>query len=87
LVGELLHEIMETAAIHAFYFDLAKTLARLEDFLQAEKYFVFVARKSEGKAIGFVNLFESFALYADGAFGTIAELYVCSEYRSQQIGR
>jgi GNAT superfamily N-acetyltransferase len=32
-------------------------------------------------------LCESHALYAEGAFGTIPELYVRPEYRSQGLGR
>ena len=47
-----------------------------------EKYFVFVARDGIGSAVGFVTLYESYALYAEGAFGTIPELYVRPAYRS-----
>lgn len=87
LVGELLGEIMNAMGIQAFNFELEETKARLEDFLSQEKYFVFVARDGSGGVIGFVALFESYALYAEGAFGTIPELYVRPQYRSQGIGQ
>ena len=76
MVGELLAEIMNAIGVQAFNFDLAETTSRLEDFLNREKYFVFVARSASGNPAGFIALYESYALYAEGAFGTIPELYV-----------
>lgn len=86
MVGELLAEIMDAIGIQAFNFDLAETAARLEDFLNREKYFVFVARNRSGNPVGFIALYESYALYAEGAFGTIPELYVRPEYRTNGLG-
>lgn len=86
MVGELLAEIMRTIGAQAFNFDLAETTARLADFVEREKYFVFVARDGHGREAGFVALCESHALYAEGVFGTIPELYVRPEYRSQGLG-
>lgn len=34
----------------------------------------------------FIALYESYALYAEGAFGTIPELYVRPEYRTNELG-
>jgi len=87
MVGELLGEIMSATGVQAFNFDLVETTARLRDFLDREKYFVFVARDDGGNAVGFVSLYESHALYAEGSFGTIPELYVRPEYRSKNVGR
>lgn len=87
MVGELLDEIMRTIGIQAFNFSLDETSLRLKDFLDREKYFVFVARDGEANTIGFVALYESYALYAEGAFGTIPELYVRSPYRLLGVGR
>src|SRR5512139_639704 len=87
MVGELLGEIMSATGVQAFSFDLVETTARLRDFLSREKYFVFVARDDGGNAVGFVSLYESHALYAEGSFGTIPELYVRPEYRSKNVGR
>lgn len=86
MVGELLAEIMNAIGIPAFNFDFAETANRLQQFLDQEKYFVFIARTNEGASVGFISLYESYALYAEGAFGTIPELYVRPEYREQNIG-
>lgn len=88
MVGELLDEIMEGLGTKAFNFNLVETKERLKDFLASEKYFVFVARRmNDQKEIGFIALYESFSLYAEGAFGTIPELYVSAQYRSNNIGK
>jgi GNAT superfamily N-acetyltransferase len=88
LVGELLQEIMDRIGIDVFHFDLEETKARLVEFIEQEKNFVFVAQDNEnGELIGFVTVYEGFALYAEGAFGTMAELYVRPSYRSQGIGK
>lgn len=86
MVGELLSEIRSAIGVDAFKFHLEETTARLGEALGSGKYFVFVARHRGGLA-GFVTLYESFALYAEGAFGTIAEFYVRPAYRSTGIGR
>lgn len=86
MVGELLSEIMAAIGSQDFNFDLAETTARLRDFLAREKYFVFVARDEGGAALGFIALYESHALYAEGVFGTIPELYVRPAYRSRKLG-
>jgi GNAT superfamily N-acetyltransferase len=82
MVGELLAEIIEAINEQAFNFDLAETTSRLEDFLNSEKYFVFVVRSGSRDPAGFIALYESNALYAEGAFGTIPELYVRPDYRT-----
>ena len=86
MVGELLTEIMTTTGAQAFNFSLAETASRLKDFLDREKYFVFVARSGSGSPAGFIALYESYALYAEGAFGTIPELYVRPENRAGGLG-
>ncbi len=86
MVGELLSEIMSVIGVQAFNFDLEETANRLKDFLKSEKYFVFIARDDGGNAIGFVALYESYALYAEGCFGTMPELYVRPEFRSNHVG-
>lgn len=86
MVGELLSEIMAAIGSKVFDFNLAETTARLADFLSQEKYFVFIARNTSGKSAGFISLCESYALYAEGVFGTIPELYVRPEFRSNELG-
>jgi GNAT superfamily N-acetyltransferase len=87
MVGELLNEIMTVTGAPFFNFNLDETIARLEDFLLREKYFVFIGCSGDGREAGFVALYESHALYAEGAFGTIPELYVRPEFRAHGIGR
>jgi len=76
LAGELLQEIMTAIGSPEFNFDLDETVRRLGDFIEREKYVVFVAGDGYGSIIGFIALYESHALYAEGIFGTIPELYV-----------
>lgn len=87
MVGELLNEIMTTMGINFFNFSLDETKARLTEFIDQEKYFVFVAQDEHSAPIGFVAIFEGYALYAEGAFGTIPELFVHPEFRSQHVGQ
>ena len=87
MVGELLNEIMDTMGISFFNFNLDETKDRLSDFIGREKYFVYLAHNEQAEPIGFVTLFEGYALYAEGAFGTIPELFVRPNFRSQKIGQ
>lgn len=87
MVGELLDQIMGAIGVQAFHFDLAETTSRLADFLGREKYFVFVAECGQAGLAGFVSLYESHALYAEGSFGTIPELYVRPGHRKHGLGR
>jgi len=86
LVGELLAEIMNAIDAQAFNFNLQETVARLETYLATGTYVVFVARPAGGDPVGFVALCECHALYAEGAFGTIPELYVRPAYRTRKLG-
>jgi GNAT superfamily N-acetyltransferase len=87
LVGELLSEIMSQIGVQAFHFDLTETQQRLADFIQRQQYFVLIARNDDNQIIGFIAAYESYALYAEGAFATIAELYVRPEYRCHGVGQ
>ena len=88
MVGELLNEIMTVIGEPAFNFDAGQTAARARDFIDSAKYTVFLARADGGgRVAGFIALYESYALYAEGAFGTIPELYVRPEFRSAGIGK
>jgi len=88
LVGELLQEIMARIGSNVFRFDPEETKTRLAEYIEEEKNFVFVASSKEsGETVGFVTVYESFALYAEGAFGTMAELYVRPTHRSQGTGK
>ena len=87
MVGELLNEIMDKIHVNAFNFNRAETEARAKDLVSREKYWVLMAKEAaSGAFVGFVSVYESYALYAEGAYGTIPELYVRPQWRSKNIG-
>jgi GNAT superfamily N-acetyltransferase len=87
MVGELVREIMAVIGEPAFRFDRANTEARAQHWLAHGLYKVFLARDlPDDRVVGFLALYESYGLYADGAFGTIPELYVRVAYRSRGVG-
>ena len=51
-----------------------------------EGYWAFVAEAPEDGAVGVITLNECTAIYAEGRFGTITELYITPAYRSQGVG-
>ena len=85
LVGDLLQEIMANIKTQAFVFSLAETEARTLAWMRDGSYTVLLARDGECVA-GFVALAECRALYAEGRFGVIPELYVRPDRRSQGVG-
>ena len=88
LLNELLSEIMLSTGEQHFHIDLASTQERVDEWLRQGKYVVFIASTQDTSTLlGFVAFYESYALYAEGAFGTIPEFYVRPEYRSLGIGR
>jgi GNAT superfamily N-acetyltransferase len=87
MVGELLREIMAAIGTQAFGFDQEETEARARSWMTDGKYRVLLARNGDGgEPLGFLALYESFALYAEGPFGTIPELFVRPAYRSNGVG-
>ncbi len=46
----------------------------------------FVAETSAGQPIGILTLTESFAIYANGRYGIINEMYVLPDHRSAAVG-
>jgi GNAT superfamily N-acetyltransferase len=85
MVGELLHEIMAAIGPGVFGFDRAATESRARDWLTDGNYVVWIAY-SGSDACGFLALYESYALYAEGTFGTIPELFVRPSFRGQGVG-
>ncbi len=49
-------------------------------------YWAFIAKTPEDGAVGLITLNDSAAIYAEGRFGTIPELYIAPAYRSQGVG-
>lgn len=85
MVGELLHEIMAAIAAQSFRFSRSDTETRLRTWLGDGTYTVLLARQ-DSMAVAFLALTENRALYAEGAFGSIPELYVKPAFRSGGVG-
>jgi GNAT superfamily N-acetyltransferase len=47
----------------------------------------FAAYADDGKPVGVITLHQCAALYTDGIFGEISEIYVEPEYRSAKVGQ
>lgn len=50
------------------------------------RFIPLLAIDEDGAPIGVLTLFESFAIYAGGAYGVINEIYVRPEHRFQGVG-
>ena len=87
MVGELLREIMMLVETKTFGFHQEETETRARSWIMDGKYSVMLARDGiQAEPLGFLALHESFALYTEGAYGTIPELYVRPAYRSEGVG-
>lgn len=87
MVGELLREIMALIGTKAFGFHQEEAEARARSWLRDGRYVVLLARDgAQPEPLGFLALYESYALYAEGSFGTIPELFVRPAYRSSGVG-
>lgn len=86
MAGELLDEIMRVLGQQVFHVDLPQLNQRCANYLERGIYTVFLAVAAQGEPVGFIALQEAHALYAEGAFGLIPELYVRPAYRSCLAG-
>jgi GNAT superfamily N-acetyltransferase len=87
MVGELLHEIMAAVKDKAFGFHQGDTATRARRWMEDDAYTVLLARKERvAEPVGFLALYESYALYTEGTFGTIPEFYVRPAHRSNGVG-
>lgn len=87
MVGELLHEIMTAVDEKAFGFHQDETAARARVWMKDGTYTVLLARDgAHSEPLGFLAVYESYALYTEGAFGTIPEFFVRPVNRSKGIG-
>lgn len=85
MVGELLREIMAAIGPGVFGFDRAATESRARNWLTDGTYAVWIARVGSNPC-GLLAVYESYALYAEGTFGTIPELFVRPSFRGQGVG-
>lgn len=85
-VEKLLNEIMTKIDAKAFNFDVINAKNILKNAILTNKTTIFIA-KAKNLPIGIIALYEGFALYANGSFGIISELFVLPEYRKQNVGQ
>jgi ribosomal protein S18 acetylase RimI-like enzyme len=86
LEKELLEEIMTATDQRHFEADFQELMTLAKKFIEEGKSIFFIAKSGEA-TVGFIALYESHALYAGGSYGTISELFVRKEKRSQGIGK
>jgi len=87
LAVRLTAEIVEQSNAAAFDLDLRDTVERCRSYLASATYAVLVARHPQsGELVGMLAMSESHALYTEGPFGTVQELYVEPAWRSRGIG-
>ena len=87
MVGELLYEIMARVGTKTFGFHREETETRARSWITDGKYRVVLARDGvQPEPLGFLALYESYALYTGGAYGTIPEFYVSPSHRSKGVG-
>ena len=87
MVGELLREIMALVGTKTFGFHQDQSETRARSWIMDGKYSVLLARDGvQPEPLGFLALYESFALYTEGVYGTIPEFYVRPAHRSNGIG-
>src|SRR5512140_3709714 len=86
LVGELLHEIMVAVKDKVFAFHHDDTVVRAHSWLKDGLYTVLLAYEGS-EPVGFLALYQSYALYTEGAYGTIPEFYVRPAHRSNGVRR
>jgi GNAT superfamily N-acetyltransferase len=78
---------MAIIGTNVFGFHREETEARARSWMTDGKYSVLLARDGiRLEPLGFLALYESFALYAEGPFGTIPEFFVRPAHRSRGVG-
>jgi GNAT superfamily N-acetyltransferase len=86
MVGELLCEITAMVRTGVFGFHQEEKEARARSWMTGGKCSVLLACDGvQTELLGFLALYESYALYTEGAYGTIPEFYVRPPYRSQGV--
>src|SRR5678816_3598591 len=85
MVKELTDEIIDRTGARHFHVQVDETIARCRRLLDTGRYEAYLAIDG-AEVIGFVALCESHALYAEGTFGIIQEVYVRAAFRRAGTG-
>ncbi len=65
-------------------FDEKKVLQEWQE--AGNRFQVFAAKTSSGQIVGVMTVVETFAIYANGNYGIINEMYTTPEFRSAGVG-
>ena len=88
LIGKFVYSLLVEAEHHSPNMTEAFYSMKAAEFLQrSPPNYVFIARDRSGKALGLITIAVSSAIYAEGTFGVINELYVLPQLRSASIGK
>ncbi|MZP30680.1 GNAT family N-acetyltransferase [Heliobacterium undosum] len=85
----LLEEIIQRTHIAHFQIDQAEIQRNIEQFIETQKMWFFIAVDDAGngrQCVGFIGLTEAHALYTHGKYGIITEFYVRNAYRDKGVG-
>lgn len=82
---ELTDEISRRMDARQFDLNVGETAALCAELLASGKYIALLA-SVDGRHAGFLAMSEGHSLYANGAIGTVQEMYVAPGFRSQAIG-
>ena len=85
LADELLREIMIAIGIKAFDSNPTVMREKLCHSIPSNQHFILIAQQDD-IAVGFAALTPAYALYTNGPYGIITELFVLPKHRSQSIG-
>lgn len=85
LIVEYVTRLLEELRDEPFELHLEKIMADWN--ASGDRFIAFVALDGDGAVAGITTVVESFAIYANGNYGTINEMYVAPQHRSRQVGR
>jgi len=87
-IGKLVYSLMVEVQHESPNMNEAFYAEKAGELLQSSPpIYVLIARNASGQAAGFITLGISSAIYAEGTFGVINELYVVPQLRSAGIGK
>ena len=87
-IGKLVYSLMVEVKHESPNMNEVFYTSKAEELLESSlPNHVFIARDTAGNPVGFITIGMSSAIYAEGTFGVINELYVLPQLRSAGIGK
>jgi len=88
MIGKFAYSLMVEVKHESPNMNEAFYALKAEELLESSlPNYVFIARDDAGNPAGFITIGISSAIYAEGTFGVINELYVLPQLRSAGIGK